>query len=1226
MLANYTLFLRKIGLAMLGTAVVMGACASSPASANDGKRLIEGLLGAGAKIIIENEIQRRNDAQQSNTPRMTRSQTRRVQIALNNLGFNAGNPDGVAGRGTRNAISRYQISIGAAPTGYLTQGQLAALINGSGDAAVAETQAPDQTGDQENDELNRAEIRALQTGLNALGYNVGRPDGKAGRRTGRGVSAFLRDRGYDPFTTPPHLALSLVAREAGTEIPAGSKALQTAGSGAGETSVFLSGGDAAGGEAFDPSSYRADGQDGFDLDVELAKRAVFHRPEVIDDKSVLAGWFERVYTSRMASDSNGPDIAKRYHGGTAFERDDALAQFRKQLDAEKTDEPLRIIRRFGVNIRTGDYDADRGLPLTTSKDETLGRQRIYVPHIRRAIEIFFDNLPDISHLPVTDEAAAREIADMFKADRYARLRLDVYMTVTQVGAAVLTDGYSGDDLLTDATLDEVALVFKPSRFADDKTERTLHVWKTGTASGPVASDGMSATDLADWAGVGVVAGHLAAYQNSSNSDYERAWRRILDVGQLAANPALLDHDQAALYLGELILSKKERAFVSRGKPLFGGNRHEPGYRSGSNAFDEFEFPEVMADLRNGFSEKILAHQPAFPMPVVHITPMLLGPYDHERGGFALQNGDNDQRRGISELNDEALYRAEGPWKPERIETGMRSLPDFLQMDAEKGRQLVSVLSKRRNTNNKRVVYVAVFSDVDRPAMGVVRTGNRIDESALIYEMPPKRIGLYADLQLKQLIEEYEPSDGWKSGPDRIDISEDMLLADAEMVALWFAANDPDRLDSEDELRAMMRMRRRVEDEQHRVQSPLGRMLPDVIVNRQERPLPQDLEKFKAVMAAAAGQANFDLLRFPFRITGNVDDTTKNLTVRIDKSLGDYWVEHPVFDESEDRNGNDSIARLIPQKLPNTFGHIQIPSPQSVYAYLAFRNHPAWFEVTIEPGAEPVDPATSGIHLRVTDVWHDSTSADRDIVVFEVEPSAIAYQSQEGLNYRIDIAPVEEDDDTAYPVSSADILGARIGMTLDEAIQAVKDGGFSGTEQRRISSEKYPLGNGLVLFDPGRTYPPHIAFFTKSYGGEERVIGMFRYMPDHGASPDAIVNALSNKYGKPDGGDTHHDGYFHAWGDGEVTKKLIQAEGFDHECVLEPLRGHELFKGETMFVNAYNLEKACGVVLSTYVDQNMYLLLIDTNTVIGEKLRLAEEKQRQREEAEKAKNEAADIKL
>ncbi|UWQ17087.1 peptidoglycan-binding protein [Jannaschia sp. M317] len=62
------------------------------------------------------------------TPEAQRAENRLIQTKLNALGHDTGTPDGLIGRKTRAAITSWQASIGAAPTGTLTPAQRRLLL------------------------------------------------------------------------------------------------------------------------------------------------------------------------------------------------------------------------------------------------------------------------------------------------------------------------------------------------------------------------------------------------------------------------------------------------------------------------------------------------------------------------------------------------------------------------------------------------------------------------------------------------------------------------------------------------------------------------------------------------------------------------------------------------------------------------------------------------------------------------------------------------------------------------------------------------------------------------------------------------------------------------------------------------------------------------------------------------------------------------------------------
>ncbi len=88
-------------------------------------------LGAGiiGSAIVNGAKQNSAQPQRRTTTRRSNfsSETQDIQMRLNMLGFDAGTPDGVSGRRTRQAIRHFQISIGAYASGKLDNRQIARL-------------------------------------------------------------------------------------------------------------------------------------------------------------------------------------------------------------------------------------------------------------------------------------------------------------------------------------------------------------------------------------------------------------------------------------------------------------------------------------------------------------------------------------------------------------------------------------------------------------------------------------------------------------------------------------------------------------------------------------------------------------------------------------------------------------------------------------------------------------------------------------------------------------------------------------------------------------------------------------------------------------------------------------------------------------------------------------------------------------------------------------------
>ncbi len=510
----------------------------------------------------------------------------------------------------------------------------------------------------------------------------------------------------------------------------------------------------------------------YGLMLELARRAIFNQPSLLDDKNVLSRWFREVYPRRFTTPKSlGPaSLYRRFYEGTKFDREDVLKEFRSQLESEAVNTPLRITRSFKTTIHTRDFNPDRGFPMRvqlgrfdSGAKSSLSSDRLYVKHLGRDVQMYFDNTPDITLLPIKDETAARRLSRLLESDRYASLRLEVYMTIGQVGVESFKVGVQREALLTNATIDGVALVLLPTKNSEIKFLRTIYKWKINRQIKEQLTAGLTPEEIAKWTGIPMVRGHFAVFQDKGYNSSNSGWRRYFDLVQLAVNPELFENDMAALYFGDMILSKREKVFISRGKSLFGNSRYADGYNTGGNALDEFEFPEVMASFRKKYKRKIFSKVPKFPIPFVHITPVLLGKYDRENQGFPFSYRDTSwswrkEAAKISRLEDVLLKSRRNDWRAEAIEFGSQGLPTFLNLTIKQARFLLKFLKEQRRGDKNRVLYLAAFSNVSKPAMDWVKSGRRKGQPVLLHQIKPYRLALYADKKLRQLVREYDVPD------------------------------------------------------------------------------------------------------------------------------------------------------------------------------------------------------------------------------------------------------------------------------------------------------------------------------------------------------------------------------------------------------------------------------------------------------------------------------------
>jgi peptidoglycan hydrolase-like protein with peptidoglycan-binding domain len=114
---------------------------------------------------------------------------RGIQRELNTRGYDAGQPDGVAGLVTRAAIMAYEFDYGFALTATPSQELLSRIVLGSSAPAANRPKGfGGVTGDAEG------VVRMTEQALASLGYQPGKADGKISDQTARAIREFELDQ------------------------------------------------------------------------------------------------------------------------------------------------------------------------------------------------------------------------------------------------------------------------------------------------------------------------------------------------------------------------------------------------------------------------------------------------------------------------------------------------------------------------------------------------------------------------------------------------------------------------------------------------------------------------------------------------------------------------------------------------------------------------------------------------------------------------------------------------------------------------------------------------------------------------------------------------------------------------------------------------------------------------------------------------------------------------
>ena len=155
-----------------------------------------GANGLNRELLEDLRFTRANLPAGPSKPTTSKALIRRIQAALNALGFDAGRADGLVGKKTIQAARDYRAALGYKVRDELTEG----LLRVTETRLAVRNRVPESvtpTKNPANGSANTAQavsggelIKRVQTGLRKLGYEPGPADGATGRRTRNAVKRF----------------------------------------------------------------------------------------------------------------------------------------------------------------------------------------------------------------------------------------------------------------------------------------------------------------------------------------------------------------------------------------------------------------------------------------------------------------------------------------------------------------------------------------------------------------------------------------------------------------------------------------------------------------------------------------------------------------------------------------------------------------------------------------------------------------------------------------------------------------------------------------------------------------------------------------------------------------------------------------------------------------------------------------------------------------------------
>jgi uncharacterized protein len=670
---------------------------------------------------------------QTELPRSARS----IQSALNARGFDAGPVDGQLGQRTRSAISDFQSSIGAAPTGALTRSEVATLTGSALDPGPSfdcrRAGTPTEIAICANPSL-----AALDSAL-AEAWNAG------GRRADQ--ADWLRSRdacGADVSCLAQSMRSRVVAL-GGSSAPAPSAGQfaggppTTTGLNAPAVTASIDSGPRA---HFDQGTL-VDAPDG--LARRLALLAVKRDPAVLDDPDVLNA-------IRRLQNAETDPADRAFNAMNAIEKEDSRAALRAVLlqEAEAVrpvtpEDPIAVT--LYSQARPREFVEGAGLELVGGAAQIVLNARPY------PIGSIVVTLPDAisGPLPIDRSEAAAFIDRVSEENSSGRQpRNVIWGRITRIGQDDSVESFARqlNQRGTPATFEplraELHFVTMDSRRRSilplEPGTEPVHRWLLGGAQAPIG--GLSAIALAQSLGLPTV-GDALDVRLPVQSRAASGWGQFTALAWLGQNPDAPREGNAFVGVAQGMLSEADhRSFF--GQPRYGNTdivRSVIDVGAGSDSFeDEFARRDAKRVFFERYYEPILATAPSWPLKVRHSVELRLGTYDFETESFPIQPfQSNLPDRQFRVVDLPTGGRTEGLASAERF----GNLPAEIRVPPDQAR----VLRQMAQDGQVQLVWWADFDySVDTSAIEQA-FGSRRNSTMRTGQGALQSIGIYAGAEL-----------------------------------------------------------------------------------------------------------------------------------------------------------------------------------------------------------------------------------------------------------------------------------------------------------------------------------------------------------------------------------------------------------------------------------------------------------------------------------------------
>ena len=1114
--------------------------------------------------------------------------------------------------------------------------------------------------------MDLATRKQVQTALNAGGFKAGGVDGSLGGNSRAAIKRFQSANGY-PITgyltsaqLDDLLSIDTSATDVAEQDQSGGTLLERLGQKeTPEESNAPITSDAS--ETSGPESYAANDRN---IDLELSRRVLAQHDDLLDQKDNLERWIKEEFSRyEYGVDAYGKrrakatDVTVAYYNGTTFEKRDARALLKQQIQQAATDAPMKWRFANEIAFDANQFVAGKGVPLFakqsgggyTKGGNEIKQYTIFLDHARVYLRHYFDNAPDLSFVPMSEEQA-REIAKIRQQAPYNKIQLRGYVSVNGISETVEDFDSWAERMVADATLDRLEIYMSGRKKSAFPNGKLIYTFDMASGTDEVDPDtGMSDAQFSELTGIPMLDGRFVSSRGFrynqklsglTTEQFKSAWILATQFLQLPLTESALDIDQTAVYFAYLLLSETDKRALAKGTKLFSDTSFNA---YGLASLTEFERRAVLNKIATSHRESMLSKPPKRPLKVLQVSQGVLKAYDFKSQSFPIewtdQSGSSYEIEPFDELAGTPEYKGA---LPQVVRSNFRAPPHHLSVTPETAEQLTKYLEGI--SGGRRAVYLSLKAELQTPQR------DPQDQRSVLFDFQVSQAALYADPNLKELILELPISDGWSTATNPADASSNPvpLLSD-DVLYMLFTKRRTDFLGDEARLREALVRRKFAETAHLNEGTELvgASFLPERIIRLRDRAEEvnarvgkDDLIQFETRYIELVTATDLSQVRAEFTIynpkivAGSLD---LNLSEEFSSGHGDAdelevmeaWKPGAlaIFKTAKTVQGNPVffVVTEESQTFFNLRAEVDGVKPYLDDSYQKIRGDVAFEIVNI--AARPLDNNfVIGIEVRPVSL---------ELIGADGKSSHTALREAGKISSKSIAADTSVEQTATDPSANQPntndirddlkILGVALGGTLDDALLVIEPELDAPHAKVTLTGTGDGYFNGagfLILDEAGRQTGDFVLAFNDVLNGEEKIGAIIRKSTlIEGLSRDDYAEAIRGVFGEPD---TYWNGNYHLqfwWYGSKARAARLRGETGSPDC---PGSAQRMVKeiDDGAYLNLAEMNESCGPVLAVLIGpDDMQLILFDSDRGLAlrdERLRLQVEEQNKQKTIKKKK--------